>query len=598
MCGICGFLETRGDDASRGAAHAAIRRMADSLAHRGPDDCGFWLDSSAGVALGHRRLSILDLSPLGHQPMLSRAERFAITFNGEIYNFSELRSELEQAHCGPAPLFRGHSDTEVMLAAFEAWGVSRATARFNGMFAFAVWDRKERVLYLGRDRFGEKPLYYGKAGDTFYFASELKAILAHPRFEGRVDHQALKLFFHLSYIPTPRTIFQGLKKLPPGCLLTVPGDLQGNPSPIPYWSLHDAVEAALRSPFSGSPEEAVDRTEALLKDSVKMRMISDVPLGGLFSGGLDSTTVVALMQAQSSKPVRTFTIGYQEAGYNEASYAQAIAKHLGTEHTDLYVGTKEAMAVIPKLPAMYDEPFADSSQIPTFLVCEMARKYVTVALSGDGGDEVFGGYNRHYWGPVFWRWIKPIPLPVRRGLSALGGFVPDVLLQAGFKMMRPFLPKAMRSLDMDGKYHRALEVMRVDGPLSLYREFIQSWRESDDLLENTILPPTLLDDPYQLIPDLDPGAMMMYYDTVTYLPDDILVKVDRASMAVSLETRPPILDHRLVEFAWTLPPMSRSRRASRNGFCGKFWNAMFLPVLRKDPRRDLAFRWVSGCATN
>ena len=409
MCGISGFLDRSrrcGDQQLRDI----VQEMVNALRHRGPDDVGAWADAGAGIALGHRRLSILDLSPEGHQPMRSVCGRYVLSFNGEIYNFKALRRELETL----GYRFRGHSDTEVMLSCISQWEVFSAVKRFDGMFAFALWDRRERLLHLVRDRFGEKPLYYGWVGKIFMFGSELKALRAHPDFDRAVDRNALAVYLRHHYIPAPYSIYKGISKVLPGTIVTIaPGDTGFAPKVTPYWSVRAAAERGLAEPFSGSEAEAITRLDELLRDAVKLRMEADVPLGAFLSGGVDSSTIVSLMQAQSERPVQTFTVGFHEAVYNEAEQAKAVARHLGTAHTELYVTPKEAMAVIPRLPALYDEPFGDSSQIPTFLISELARRDVTVALSGDGGDELFGGYDRYLSCLSIWPKIRWLPLTAR-----------------------------------------------------------------------------------------------------------------------------------------------------------------------------------------
>src|SRR5437899_722368 len=416
MCGLAGLMqsENRKPDILR----QNIIRMTDQLIHRGPDDSGFWVDDQSGVALGLRRLAIQDLSAEGHQPMLSAACRYAIAFNGEVYNFLDIRKELEPL----SHRFRGHSDTEVMLAAISQWGLLEAVKKFVGMFAFALWDRQERTLHLAVDRVGIKPLYYGWAGKSLLFGSELKALRAHPDFIAEINRDAIALQMRFSCIPQPYSIYRGIYKLRPGTILSLKADnvpCSGPRSPVSYWSAREAAERGATCPFRGSEQEAADRLEALLRDAVQLRLLSDVPLGAFLSGGIDSSTVVALMQALSSRPVKTFTVGFHEANYNEAVHAKAVAAHLGTDHTELYVTPEETLAVIPKLPAMYDEPFSDSSQIPTYLISKLARQQVTVSLSGDGGDELFGGYNRYFWGIRVWRWLMRLPAPIRNA-SAWG----------------------------------------------------------------------------------------------------------------------------------------------------------------------------------
>jgi len=560
VCGLAGFFQAsfQGvDDLT-----ALLSRMTDAIVHRGPDDSGAWVDAETGVALGHRRLSILDLSPQGHQPMASPSGRYVIAFNGEIYNYRALRKELE---CPPSPQpypvageavvsWRGHSDTEVMLAAFERWGVEGALSRFNGMFAFALWDRRERVLHLARDRIGEKPLYYGWMGNTLLFGSELKALKAHPAWRGEIDRGAVALYMRHTYIPAPYSIYQGIRKLLPAHVLSIPllnGRREASQSRA-YWSAKTVAEAGVRYPFAGNEAEAIESLDVLLRDAVALRMEADVPLGAFLSGGIDSSTVVALMQAQSARPVKTFTIGFHEEGYNEAKHAKAVAKHLGTEHTELYVTPAEAMAVISQLPEIYDEPFSDSSQIPTVLVSKMTRQYVTVALSGDGGDELFGGYNRYLWGRDIWRKIGWMPTSARvamaHGLTALSPQGWDRIISA----MEPILPRRLRASLPGDKLHKLAGVLACASPEIMYRGLVSFW-EPESVVLGSSEPPTALMERGQWVDVPDITQRMMFLDLVSYLPDDILAKVDRASMAVSLEARVPLLDHRVAEFAWTLP---------------------------------------------
>ena len=527
---------------------SSVRSMVAAIRYRGPDDSGVWCDERAGIGLGHARLSILDLSPEGHQPMVSVSGRYVIVFNGEVYNFAELRSELEIV----GQKFRGHSDTEIMLAAFEEWGIEKAVPRFVGMFAFALWDRHTRTLTLGRDRLGEKPLYYGWQGETLLFGSELKALRAHPAFMAEVDRNALALLLRHNYIPAPYSIYQGISKLLPGCLLTVSLS-QRNPRIAPYWSGKQAIEAGVTHPFEGSESTAVSALEALLKDAVGQQMVADVPLGAFLSGGVDSSTVVALMQAQSSRPVKTFTIGFHEEGYDEAPHAKSVARHLGTEHTELYVMPKEAMSVIPRLPVLYDEPFSDSSQIPTFLVSELARRHVTVSLSGDGGDELFGGYNRYFWATNIWRRVGWAPQPMRSALAGALMALPPSAWNGVFMSLSRFLPVGWRYANPGDKLHKLAEVLAVRTPEEIYLGLVSHWKQPTEVVRGSHEPPTVLTDPARWadLPDFE--QRMMYLDQMTYLPDDILTKVDRAAMGVSLETRVPFLDHRVVEFAWSLP---------------------------------------------
>ncbi|MCW3101012.1 MAG: asnB [Chthonomonadaceae bacterium] len=556
MCGLTGFLDTT-TSLECEAQRTIVRRMAGSLLHRGPDDGGEWTDEKAGIALGFRRLSIVDLSPAGHQPMVSASGRFVIAFNGEVYNFGAVRSELAAA--GLAPDYRGGSDTEVMLAAFEAWGVEEAVRRFLGMFAFALWDREQRTLHLGRDRLGVKPLYYGWAGKTLLFGSELKALRAHPGFDGKIDRDALALMLRYDYIPAPYSIYRGFRKLPAGTILTLSADRKQESVPIPYWSAKSVAEAGVRTPFEGSDAEATEHLEGLLRDSIGLRMIADVPLGVFLSGGVDSSVVVALMQAQSSRPVKSFTIGFREESYNEAQHARGVAKHLGTDHTELIVSPEEAMAVIPRLPALYDEPFADPSQIPTYLVSQLARKSVTVSLSGDGGDELFGGYNRYFWGRSLWKRLGRIPRPLRGAGAGLMNAVSPGAWDSLFRMAGPLLPAGAQQRNPGDKIAKLAEIMGADGPDALYLALVSHWKHPTELVDDSEEPPTPFTDRAQWANLADFTQRMMFLDTVSYLPDDILVKVDRASMGVSLEAREPLLDHRILEFAWRLPMSMKIR---------------------------------------
>lgn len=547
MCGITGFWQPSGADEDTLRARAQI--MARQIEHRGPDDAAEWVDAAAGLALGFRRLAIVDLSPEGRQPMVSESGRFVIMFNGEVYNFAALRCDLEST----GHRFRGHSDTEVMLAAIEEWGLTAAVQRFVGMFAFALWDRAERALHLVRDRLGIKPLYYGWMGETLLFGSELKALRAHPEFRAEIDRGALALYMRHNYVPAPYSIFLGVRKLLPGTVLTLRGHGDRESTPLPYWSVRDVAEAGARRPFSGSESEAIRDLDALLRDAVALRMVADVPLGAFLSGGVDSSTVVALMQAQSERPVKTFSIGFHEAEYNEAVQAASVARHLGTDHTELYVTSAQARDVIPQLPTMYDEPFADSSQIPTYLVSALAREHVTVSLSGDGGDELFGGYNRYFWGRAIWRRIGRVPAPMR-GVAArtLLAVSPDAW-NRHYELVKPLLPTRLRQQQPGDKLHKLAEILAVCSPEEMYNGLVSHWKHPADLVRGGREHGTALTDRsrWATLPDFT--QRMMYLDSVSYLPDDILAKVDRASMAVSLEARVPLLDHRVVEFASRIP---------------------------------------------
>ncbi|KAF3890650.1 MULTISPECIES: asparagine synthase (glutamine-hydrolyzing) [Nostocales] len=547
MCGIVGIFNTA-RQMSEEEIEAIVKNMSHALYHRGPDSHGTWVDPKNGFALGHRRLAIIDISSEGHQPMVSADGRYVIVFNGEIYNFLELRHTLEKlGHC-----FRGHSDTEIMLASFSQWGIDGAIARFHGMFAFALWDRQEQLLHLGRDRLGEKPLYYGWINNTFLFASELKALKAYPDFHPEINRDALALFLRYSYVPTPYSIYQNIYKLSPGCILTWNGR-DTNPKPVPYWSVKEVAQVGVAEPFTGSEQEAIAQMETLLLEAVRSQMIADVPLGAFLSGGIDSSTVVALMQAQSTQPVKTFTIGFYEKTYNEAEYAKAVAKHLGTNHTELYLTPQDALDVIPRIPTLYDEPFSDSSQIPTFLVAQLSRQHVTVSLSGDGGDEIFGGYNRYFWGRSIWQTIGWMPKTLRRmAANGLTSFSPknwnDVFTNFSF-----LLPNKLKYSNAGEYIHKLARILAVPDPDAMYADLVSQWQDPLALVINSYEPVTTLSNRQSWAELSDYTQRMMFLDTITYLPDDILVKVDRASMGVSLESRIPLLDRRVVEFAWRLP---------------------------------------------
>lgn len=535
--------------------------MSAQIRHRGPDDDGTWADEKCGIAFGFRRLAVIDLSEAGHQPQLSHDDRFVVVFNGEIYNHQALREEI--ATSGDSPAWIGRSDTETLLAGFTRFGVASTLERTVGMFAMAIWDRADRVLHLARDRFGEKPLYYGWTRDGFVFGSELNALRHFPGFDNGIDPDTLALYMQFSCVPAPYSIYRDVYKLQPGCLLTLP--LQSAPhrpaealfAPAQhgalridrFWSLPDIAREGLNAPLRDD-DDAVDRLEHVLTDAVRLQSIADVPLGALLSGGVDSSLIVALMQTQSPGRVKTFTIGFDEHGFDEAKHAAAVARHLGTDHEELYVTPREAQDVIPRLPEFYSEPFGDSSQIPTHLVSRMARRYVTVALSGDGGDELFGGYTRYVWGRKVWDALRAVPHPVRRGLGATLQAVPQSL----FDRAGEIAPARIRFSQLGDKAHklgRRLGAVRsID---DLYRQLVTTWPESSHLVVGGRPLPTMLDRAEEISGIDDPIQRMMAWDAVTYLPDDILHKVDRASMAVSLETRAPFLDHRVAQIAWRLP---------------------------------------------
>ena len=553
MCGITGFWDLSGSS-NRDQMTRRVGRMTASLAHRGPDAGGVWLDAEAGIALGHRRLSILDLSADGSQPMRSRCGRYVISFNGEIYNFQALREELAPA----GHQFRGTSDTEIMLAAISEWGVAGALERFNGMFAFALWDACNRQLHLARDRAGEKPLYYGLQKRTLVFGSELKALRTHPDFDAAIDRDALSLYLRHSYIPAPHTIYKRIYKLPAGAMLTVPASgSMGQPQP--YWRLRDAAELGIAEPFTGSAGEGESELESLLRDAVRLRMAADVPLGAFLSGGVDSSTVVALMQAQSTRRVRTFTIGFNESAYDEAEQAGLVARHLGTDHTELYITPVDAMAVIPRLASIYDEPFADSSQIPTVLLSELTRKHVTVGLSGDGGDELFCGYTRYLWAQEIWRSAGWAPHALKKFAATALEWAPVEQWDRVFGRLNRWLPARIRQRHAGTKLHKLAGLLEAPSPEAIYLELVSQWRDPASTVAGAYEPPTVINNPGQWLACGDFVQRMMYADMATYLPDDILVKMDRASMSVGLEARVPLLDHRLVELAWRMPQSLKVR---------------------------------------
>ena len=513
--------------------------MANQLIHRGPDDSGVWVDCNAGIALGHRRLSVIDLSPHGHQPMHSVCRRYSLVFNGEIYNFLQLRHELQDL----GHVFKGHSDTEVLLAAVVQWGVMSALHRFNGMFAFALWDADQRCLHLARDRAGEKPLYYQWTGHSWIFGSELKALFAHPDFRGTIDYEAIWTYFRYGYIPAPSTPFKKTYKLIPGTMLTISADrISDDLEPVPYWSARHTVKEALAKPWTGSFQSAEDELHSLLLDAIRLRMVADVPLGAFLSGGIDSSLVVALMQAQSPQPIRTFTVGFDDDRYDESRYARAVAHHLGTDHTELRVSSKEALAVVPSLANLFDEPMSDSSQIPTYLIAALTRRHVTVSLSGDAGDELFGGYGRYIRSERIRGSLALWPKPLRLLASSILH-----LAQAAEPLMKG------RLQPMSGWIHKLHAAITAKNDDELYDVLLSRWQVSSGIVKGAggvcqqpgIVNRELLLSSFQ--------ERMMFIDLMTYLPDDILVKVDRASMGVSLETRIPLLDHRVIEYAWRLP---------------------------------------------
>jgi len=548
VCGIAGLWSAAGPAATLEDLACAMR---DRLRRRGPDDAGVWADSACGIALGHRRLSIIDLSPSGRQPMASADGRWVVAYNGEIYNYRDVAAELGAL----GVRFRGSSDTEVLVEAIARFGVDAALRRMAGMFAFAAWDRGERRLFLARDRLGIKPLYYGWWRGALLFGSELKALDAVPGFAPDVDRDALASYLRHRYIPAPHTVWKQVRKLPPGHLVecAAPGREVESRA---WWSAREAAGAAKADPFGGTPSDAVDELERLLGRVVREHMISDVPLGAFLSGGIDSSTVVSLMQAHGSRPVETFTIGFDEDAFDEAAHARAVAQHLGTAHTELYLRSKDAEAVIPSLPDLWDEPFADVSQIPTYLVARLARRSVTVALSGDGGDELFGGYSRYPSTLATWQGLAPIPYWLRRlGAAALRGAPgAEALVRLAWRArgtQRPYPASAVLEARAELLSHPSLD--------ALYRHSVSTWTDPGAVVLGAREPGTAFTDPRLTAEVPDALERMMLVDSVTYLPDNILTKVDRASMAVSLEARVPLLDHRVFEFAWRLPAALKLR---------------------------------------
>jgi asparagine synthase (glutamine-hydrolysing) len=590
MCGLAGIFTRRQWSAAR--LHEIAERMSAAIAHRGPDDSGIWVDAAAGIALGFRRLAIVDLSPLGHQPMQSAGGRFTMIFNGEVYNYRALRHELEGFGCR----FRGHSDTEIILAAFEQWGIEAALRRFIGMFAIAVWDHRRRELSLIRDRLGIKPLFVYHHAGLLAFGSELKAVVAGDEFDRTLDPSALTAYLRYLYVPAPRSIFQHVVKIRPGHILTISDPAAALPESSAFWSVETAARDGHAEPFVGEDDEAVAELEALLTDAVRLRMQADVPLGALLSGGIDSSTVVALMQASADRPVKTFTIGFDHEDFDEAAHARAVANHLGTDHTELHLTGADALAVIPRLAEMFDEPLADPSQIPTFLVCELARREVTVALTGDGGDELFGGYNRYVQGERLIGGFQNWPRSIRR-LTAAG--VTSISEHGWNRMqaaLRPVFPAAGLTRQIGAKMHKFGELLRAESSDGMYTSLLSAWQSPESFVtsmaangnhEGTLHN----DESFTLL------ERMMLADQRAYLPDDLLAKVDRASMAVSLEARVPLLDHRVVELSWRLP-----RRFKIRGGRGKWILRQILykhvPAALVD-REKMGFsvplaRWLAG----
>jgi asparagine synthase (glutamine-hydrolysing) len=556
MCGIVGLLDGRNLTSER--LEHTIRRMTATLAHRGPDDDGTWVAAEAGVALGHRRLAIIDLTQEGRQPMISADGRFVVTYNGEIYNFVDLRERLSRT----GVQFRGRSDTEVLVEAIVAWGLLETVALLDGMFAFAVWDRVERRLSLVRDRMGEKPLYYGRVGPSLVFASELKAIRAHTDFQARIDRGALSEFLRRDCVPAPLSIYEGIRKLPPGHVLHVDDWTSALPAPSPYWSLADVARKGMANQLQGPTADIVDEVEMAIAGSVGRRMVADVPVGAFLSGGIDSSLVAALMRPHGATAPRTFTIGFDDAPYDESPQARRVADHLGTDHTELRVTEEDIVRAVTRVPAVYDEPFADSSQIPTFLVAEMTRRHVTVSLSGDGGDELFAGYSRYQlFDQPMWRVTRHLPHAVRARVGTSLGRVPGSVWDGAARIGAPVLPRALRQTRPGDKIAKLATIFKHDSARSAYSALMSQWEDPGAVLAENGQGARRR----QPLPWVDAGSVvdqLMYCDQAGYLPDDILAKVDRATMAVSLEARVPLLDHNLVELAWRVPLACKIRDGS------------------------------------
>ena len=588
MCGIAGFWARPGSD----VPPVVLTRMTACVAHRGPDTEGHFFDESGRVGLGHRRLSIVDLSPEGHQPMTSVSGRFVIVFNGEIYNYRRLSVELGSR----GARFRGHSDTEVMLAAVETWGLEAAVRRFVGIFAFALWDRRDRTLHLVRDHLGVKPLYYGWTSKGLVFGSELRPIEQFPGFEKRIDRGALTLLLRHNCIPAPYSIYEQVRKLPPGQILTVTeGSTQATPQP--YWSVAHVAEQGQANQLHLSDAEATEALDAMLRDAIGLQMTADVPLGAFLSGGIDSSTVVALMQAQSTRAVRTFSIGFAEEGFNEAHYARAVANHLGTEHTELHVTAAHALEIVPRLPTLFDEPFADSSQIPTFLVSKLARQHVTVALSGDGGDELFAGYNRHVFGDRLWQRIRHVPPSLRRLASRAIRAIPPGTIVRGARATGLLGSRQVNATHAGHYMHKLAGVLGAGGAAELYLGLVSHWTDPASVVRDAREPLTQITDSSSWPALSGFTETMLYLDLVTYLPDDILTKVDRASMAVGLEARVPLLDHRVVEFAWRVP-LSQKLRDGRGKWLLREVLSRYVPAAMVDrPKAGFGVpigQWLRG----
>ncbi len=594
MCGLAGFISPR-TQFSNDELNRIVVDMADMLQHRGPDDAGSWCDQHDGIALAHRRLSIIDLSKHGHQPMISTTGRYILSYNGEIYNFQEIKKQL----LAEGAWFSGDSDTEVLLEAIEYWGIESSLKKLVGMFAFAVWDKTDKVLYLARDRIGEKPLYYGWHHSSFLFASEIKALKKFPLWKPEIDRHALSLYMRYSYIPAPCSIYKKLKKLRPGTFLKIPLARMQDESVIPveYWSATDVIQAGINAPFTGSEEEAISSLHHLFRTTIENKLISDVPLGAFLSGGIDSSLIVSLMQEQSQIPVRTFTIGFDEKGFDEAQDAKAVARHLGTEHTELYVKPREAMDVISELPHIYCEPFADSSQIPTWLVSRLAKQYVTVSLSGDGGDELFCGYNRYYWARSIHQKTARLPAGLRMGISHSIQRVPPEMLDRLFGFLSKGIPGRYRYHQAGDKLHKIAKVLSAKDKSEVYQQLISQTLYPEQLVIGLTESACAMPMPEMESMHEHFEHYMMHLDLLGYLPGDILTKLDRASMAVSLEARVPFLDHRIIEYAWKLPLSVKLKGRQGKWILRQILNRYIPQSMIDRPKRGFGIplaQWLKG----
>ena len=584
MCGITGFVRPGG--LAPGEGESIGRAMRDVLVHRGPDDSGVWVECRYGVVLAHRRLSIVDLSSAGHQPMFSPSQRYVIILNGEIYNHDCLRRRVEEKS-ERLVNWRGTSDTEVLLAAIDRFGVEETLNQVVGMFAFVLWDRRDKTLYLARDRIGEKPLYYGWQDRDLLFGSELKSFRVHPSFIGAIDESTIPLFLRYGYVPSPWSIFRGVEKVPPATILRFEvesGAFVVNAMPVArqYWSLHRVVENGLAKPFTGDENEAVDELDGLLATVIDLQTKADVPLGAFLSGGVDSSTIISLMQSRSLQAVKTFTIGFSDPSYNEADSARAIAEHLGTDHTERYVSPEDARDVIPRLPSLYDEPFADCSQIPTVLMCSLAREDVTVVLSGDGGDEVFGGYDRYFRLLRFWGIHERVPFALRS---------PSV------RLIQTIVGSGLRGGRLRTRLRTLANILDAPSPEILYRYCVSGWKRPSDIMSKSEAASAAIEDVAYWPTPGDLQGRLMAIDTITYLPDDVLVKVDRAAMGVGLETRVPFLDHRILEFAWRLPPHFKMRDGAGKWILRRVLGRYIPPQLYERPKRGFGIplaSWLRG----